>query len=389
MQFDSAKRVKNLPDNYFENLYKKAASQKTNQPIISLANGSPDLPTPKNIIKKLKIAADDKENYGYSPFSGKRNLRLAISNFYKREYGVDINPEREVAIFCGSNIGIYALPRVILNPGDYGILPDPYYPEYPPAIHLAGGKIYYAPLAEQNNFLPKISKIPNDIANKAKLIFLNYPNNPTGAIAPKNFFSKAVNFGKKHHLVVINDFAYASVYFKQKPLSLLQIDKKKEVSVELYTFSKTYSMAGWRLGFAVGNASIIQDLKKYHSHVYSTVFGAVQDAGVEALTGSQTGANKIRATYKKRRNFLISGLKKLQWAFKAPQGSFFVWVKVPKGFKGEGFAHYLFQKTQILVAPGDGFGKLGKNYIRLSLVTNIKILNKALKRLEALKEVSL
>lgn len=389
MKFEPAKRMNKIPKSFFSVLDDKIAETRSELPLIDLSKGNPDLPTPKNIVSTLQKAAESTANDRYSPFDGKEDLKRAISVFYKREYGVQIDPESEVAIFSGAAIGLFAFPQVILNPGDYAIITDPHYPEYVPAIKLANGKIFECPLTKKNRFLPDFSGIPEDVLNKSKLLLLNYPNNPTGAVANRKFFTQTIRFANEHNLVVINDFAYASLGYEEKPVSLLQIPGAVQSAVEIYTLSKTYSMAGWRIGFAVGNKDIIASLKQYHAHAYSTVYGAVQDAAVEALTGSQKGANDILASYRKRRKLFVDGLNKLGYQVEAPKGTFFVWVSAPSGFDGERFANYLFDNASIAVAPGIGFGNEGKNYVRISLVQSEKVLETALKRINHLREVEL
>lgn len=385
MNFKPSDRLNEIPTSFFAGLDEKIANFKTNTSIIDLSKGNPDLPTPQNIVNALKKAADDPINDAYTPFEGKASLQQAISDFYEREYHVEIDPTTEVEIFNGAAVGIYALPQVILNPNDIALVPDPYYPEYIPAIQLAGGHIYHCPLLAQNHYLPDYPSIPTEISDKAKLLFLNYPNNPTGATATQAFFEKTIAFAKQHHLIAVNDFAYASLGFDSHPLSLLQIPGAKETAVEIYTLSKTYSMAGWRIGFAVGNADVIASLKKYHAHVYSTVYGAVQDAAIEALSGSQDGAVKIRKAYRQRRDLFVSGLRKLQFDVQPAAGTFFVWVRAPQQLTGQQFADQLLKQAGIAVAPGIGFGKEGQQYVRFSLVHSDKTLKEVLSRLQKME----
>lgn len=241
------------------------------------------------------------------------------------------------------------------------------------------------PIERQNHYLPDLSRIPQKVIKQAKILLLNYPNNPTGAIANKEFFKQAIAFGKEHQILVVNDFAYAAIGYDKQPLSLLQVDGAKEYAIELNTLSKTYDMAGWRVGYVLGNESVITALKKYHAHVYSTVFGAIQDAAVAGLDSDQEAAKHIRDVYQGRRDTLVSGLKRLGWDVEEPKGTFFVWTKVPYGYTGQAFAELILDQANVVVAPGIGFGASGKNYIRLSLTHDEELLKEVIKRFSELK----
>lgn len=384
--FQPSERARKLPVNFFDQLDNKLAeSEQTGLSFINLSKGNPDLPTPEHIVASLKAAADQPKNHAYPPFLGKENVRLAITDFYKKEYGVLLDPVNEVAIFHGSHIGITGIPQVLLNPGDYMLITDPCYPIYYSSATLSQAETYAMPLEESNQFLPDYRCIPGDVLKKARLVMLNYPNNPTGALATKDFFQRTIDFAREHRLPVINDFAYASLGFDQnKPLSILQTEHAKSVAVEVYTLSKTYNMAGWRFGFAVGNASIIKALNKFHTHAYSTVFGAIQDAAACALQSSQKCATDLVHIYQRRRDVLIDGLRRIGWKVASPPGTFFAWLKVPEGYDSQSFSKLLFQEAHIVVAPGIGFGEKGDPFIRISLVNSEEVLAEAVKRIEAL-----
>lgn len=380
MTFQAAERINQLPANFFARLDGEIIKASQVEPVINLAKGNPDIPTPDHIVEALQKAAKLPENHQYSPFSGKENLRQGIQDFYQREYGVSLN-RQQLAIFHGSVVGINGLPQISLNPGDYLITTNPCYPEYHTAVELAQGKIFQLPLTQENNFLPDLAAVPTEILAQAKVLLLNYPNNPTGAVATAEFFDEAIAFAEKNQLLLVNDFAYASLGFEEAPISLLSRPAAKEC-VELYTLSKTYSMAGWRVGFAVGNPTVLKQLNLYLSHVHSTLFGAVQDAAVAALTASQDSKEKIRQTYLTRRDFFVTGLKKIGWEVEAPAGTFFVWAKVPNNQDSQAFATKLLEKTRVAVAPGVGFGSAGKKYLRFSLTHNQEILGEVLDRFE-------
>ncbi|WP_311407847.1 aminotransferase class I/II-fold pyridoxal phosphate-dependent enzyme [Liquorilactobacillus uvarum] len=386
MNFQAANRIKKMPVNFFAELDQQiAAVNVKTRNVIDLSKGNPDIPTPNHIVESLKDAVSKKENQKYTPFKGKEGFRKAIQNFYQRQYNAQIDVNREIAIFHGAVVGINAVPQVLLDPGDYVITTDPCYPEYETTVSLAGGRIYKLPLLQTNGYLPDYAQIPNEILAKAKILLLNYLNNPTGAVASASFFASSLFFAREKNLLLVNDFAYASLGFDKAPVSLMSCPGAKENALEIYTLSKTYSMAGWRVGFAVGNASVIEALNKYLAHGHSTVFGAVQDAASTALNSSQESSVEIKEEYQKRRNLLVSGLRKLNWSVEMTAGTFFVWVKIPVEYTSVSFAKLLLEKAQVAVAPGSGFGKYGEGYIRISLVCELEKLEEVLQRLKILK----
>lgn len=385
MDFKPADVVSKLPDNYFSAMNDTIAFYRSKGiDVIDLASGSPDQPTPQHIVDALKEAVEEPLNQGYPPFYGKTSAREAVAAFYKREYNVELDPETEVAVFNGSAIGVVGLPQSLLNPGDLLLTTDPAYPPYFAAAILARAHVHTIPVFEEQRFLPDYETVPEDIARQVKLLMLNYPNNPTGAVATEDFFEKTLAFAKKYSFPVLNDFAYGAFGFdRHKPLSFLQQPEGKAYGVELYTASKTYNMAGWRFGFAVGNASVIGAFKHYHTQAYSTIFGAVQDAAIAALLGPQDGVRKLSALYEERRNFLVKRLRQIGWEVNAPKGSFFAWFKVPEGFTAESFAKVLLEEAHVAVAPGEGFGQQGRYYVRIGLVNSEERLNEAVERIAA------
>jgi L-glutamine---4-(methylsulfanyl)-2-oxobutanoate aminotransferase len=295
---------------------------------------------------------------------------------------VDINPEDEVAVLFGGKAGLVELPQCLLNPGDTVLVPDPGYPDYLSGVSLADARMVRMPLKEENHFLPEYGAISEDDSKEAKLMFLNYPNNPTGAVASKSFFEETVSFANKHDICVVHDFAYGGIGFDgKKPISFLETEGAKDAGIEIYTLSKTYNMAGWRVGFAVGNKSVIEAVNILQDHLYVSLFGAIQEAAVTALLGPQKCVEELVETYEARRETLIEGLKEIGWDVKAPAGSFFAWLKVPSGFSSVEFADFLLEKTKVVVAPGVGFGEYGEGYVRAGLLTSNERLKEAIRRI--------
>lgn len=383
MDFKPSNVVNELPGNYFNAMKEKIAQYRsTGIDVIDLASGNPDQPTPEPIIQALKEAIDQPENQGYPPFYGKKSTLEAISTFYKREYKVELDPETEIAVFNGSGIGIVGIPQSLLNPGDILLTADPAYPAYCAAASLARAVVQTIPVYEKDGYLPDYETVPQEILRQVKLLLLNYPNNPTGAIATEEFWEQTIAFAAKQQIPVLNDFAYGAFGFDgHKPLSLLQTPGAKEYAVETYTLSKTYNMAGWRFGFAVGNASIIAALKHYHTQAYSTIFGAVQDAAAVALLGSQESVQQLGLLYEQRRDVLVHKLRSIGWNVPSPQGTFFAWFRVPEGYTSESFATQLLEEAHVAVAQGEGFGTEGRAYVRVSLVNSEERLSEAVERI--------
>lgn len=379
-------KLQKLPTQFFASLVQKVnAAIAEGRDVINLGQGNPDRPTPPHIVSALQLAAEDPQTHKYSPFQGIQQLKEAAANFYKREYGVDIDPNREVAILGGSKIGLVELPIAVLNPGDYMLLPDPGYPDYLSGVVL--GDVHYdtLPLTEDNDFLPDYESLSDEIKQRAKLMYLNYPNNPTGATATLEFFQQTVDFAKQNDVAVVHDFAYGALGFDgERPPSFLQIEGAKEVGVELYTLSKTYNMAGWRVGFAVGNADIIAALNLIQDHLFCSIFPAIQHAAIAALNEDQHCVEEQLAIYERRRNVFIEEAHRIGWDVVAPKGSFFAWLKVPEGYTSEQFADLLLEKANVAVAAGNGFGEYGEGYIRVGLLVDESRLKEAISRIEAL-----
>jgi aminotransferase len=384
MEFSN--RLQQLPTQFFASLAAKTAKAiAEGRDIINLGQGNPDQPTPAHIVKALQQAAADPQTHKYSPFRGISELRHAAVEFYKREFGVEIDPDLEVAILAGTKIGLVELPLAVLNPGDSLLLPDPGYPDYLSGAPLADIAIDFMPLTAERAFLPDFHSLPEWVKERAKLLYLNYPNNPTGAVASKEFFDETVEFAKEHSIAVVHDFAYGAVGFDgQKPVSFLQSEGAKEVGIEMYTLSKTYNMAGWRVGFAVGNSKMIEALNLIQDHLFVSLFPAVQLAAAEALTGDQQCVEDLTKLYETRRNVLVEECTRIGWNVEAPRGSFFAWLRIPEGFTSLEFADYLFDHADITVAPGSGFGSRGEGYIRVGLLVDEARIAEAIARIEKL-----
>lgn len=380
-------RLKQLPPQFFASLVKKVNQAiSEGRDVINLGQGNPDQPTPSHIIKALQSAAEDPITHKYSPFRGTEDFRKAAATFYKREYQVDLDPNSEIAVLFGSKIGLVELPLALMNPNEWMMLPNPGYPDYLSSIPLADIQYDTMPLLEENNFLPNYEQLTLSQKERTKLLYLNYPNNPTGATANSDFFKKTVALGKDYDIGIVHDFAYGAIGFNgEKPISFLQTEGAKEVGIELYTLSKTYNMAGWRIGFAAGNKEMIEAINILQDHLFVSVFPAIQRAASEALLSDQSNVQNLVTLYQKRRDTLITECKRIGWDVEAPKGSFFAWLPVPKGFTSETFADYLLNQVDVAVAAGNGFGTFGEGYIRVGLLVDEQRIVEAIKRIKRLK----
>ncbi|MGV2622634.1 UNVERIFIED_CONTAM: pyridoxal phosphate-dependent aminotransferase [Halobacillus marinus] len=384
-QFPQSKALKRLPDQFFATLIDKLAAfeKEATMEVLNLGQGNPDQPTPNHIVESLQQASENPEYHKYPPFHGFDFLKNAVSEYYQREYGVDIDPKTEVAILPASKTGLVELCQCLLDPGDIALVPDPGYPDYWSGIEMVGAEMKSMPLLEENDFLPDYDQIDEESFQKAKMMFLNYPNNPTGAIADREFFERTIAEAEKNDVCVIHDFAYGAIGFDgKKPLSFMEVDGAKNVGVEVYTMSKTYNMAGWRVGFAVGNPSVIEALELIQDHYFCSLFGALQEASATALLSSQACVHELRDTYEERRDLLVTGLKEAGYNVMPCKGSFFVWLKVPEGYDSQSFADALLQKVGLFVAPGVGFGTHGEGYVRIGLNNSEEKLQESVRRFE-------
>ena len=383
MEIRFSKRLKNLPPYLFVEIDKaKREARKRGRDLIDLGIGDPDLPTPGSIIEKLYQASKDPRNHKYALDQGMPVLRQAIADWYKRRFNVDLNPETQILPLIGSKEGIAHMPLAFVNRGDYVLSPNPSYPPYRGSTILSDGKVQDMPLLEKNNFLPDFKKVRLEARKKAKLMFLNYPNNPTGAIADAGFYRQAIAFASKHNIIIAHDAAYSEMaYDNYKPLSFLEVEGAKDTGVEFHSLSKTYNMTGWRVGWVCGNAEIVSGIAKVKSNIDSGIFSAIQVAGVEALTGPQVHIRKMNAVYQERRDALCEGLSSLGWKVSKPKATFYVWVNVPKGYDSRSFSSLLLEKANIVATPGVGFGEHGEGYIRFALTVPKNRIAEAVERI--------
>ncbi|MDD5432918.1 MAG: LL-diaminopimelate aminotransferase [Candidatus Omnitrophica bacterium] len=382
--FKLSKKLNSLPPYLFLEIDKaKRKARAEGRDIIDIGIGDPDQPTPKYIIEALHQASLDPSTHRYALDQGMPALRRSIEGWYKRRFNVDLNPDTEVLPLIGSKEGIAHFPLGFLNEGDYSLVPDPCYPPYKGGTILAGGKPYLMPLLEQNAFLPDLKKIPASICKKAKIIFINYPNNPTNACAEKSFFKEVIDFVRKNKLILISDLAYSEMsYDGYKAPSIFEVEGAKEVAIEFHSLSKTYNMTGWRVGWACGNSELVAALAKVKSNVDSGIFTAIQLAGIAALEGPQDHVKNMCALYQERRDVLVGGLNSLGWKVRVPKATFYVWIKIPNKMSSIKFAALLLEKANIVATPGVGFGKYGEGYIRMALTVPKERIKEALERLK-------
>ncbi|OGW24074.1 MAG: LL-diaminopimelate aminotransferase, partial [Nitrospirae bacterium GWC2_42_7] len=351
--------------------------------LIDMSIGDPDIPTPPHIVKAMKKAVENPAHHRYPSYEGMLSFRLAVAQWYKRRFKVNLDPKTEVLSLIGSKEGIGHVPLAFIDPGDVVLVPSPGYPVYPVSVLFAGGESYMMPLLEKNGFLPDLTSIPQQILKKAKMIFINYPNNPTSATAQKSFYEKVISFAQKHNIIVCHDAAYSEIYFDgKKPLSFMQLKGAKEVGIEFHSLSKTYNMTGWRIGFAVGNKDILAGLGKVKSNLDSGIFQAIQEASITALNTDEKVLAKIRNIYQERRDVLYQGLSSIGIKLLKPKASFYLWAKVPKGFNSSTFVAHLLDKAGVLSTPGNGFGAPGEGYVRFALTVPVKRIKEAVLRIK-------
>ena len=378
-----AKRIENLPAYFYVEINKKIAEKRAKgEDIVTFAIGDPDMPTPPHIITRLCQAAQDPANHRYPETEGLPELRQAIAGWYNQRFGVSLDAGKEVLPLIGAKEGIAHIALCFIDPGDIALVPDPGYPVYSISTILAGGEPYYLPLLDENGFLPALDAIPEDILKRARLLWLNYPNNPTGAVADLDFFNKVVEFARKHDLAVCHDGPYSEVAFDgYRPISFMQADGAKEVGVEFHSLSKSYNMTGWRIGMVVGNAEMIDALKRVKSNLDSGIPQAIQYAAIEALTGAQDCIQEHNAIYQRRRDLVIDMLNSIGLEAKSPKAGLYVWAKVPQGYTSADLATDLLEKVGVVVTPGVTYGKNGDGYVRLSLTISDAGLVRGLSRL--------
>ncbi len=398
--FKVSKKLNSLPPYLFLEIDKaKRQARAQGRDIIDLGIGDPDQPTPKFIIDALSQAALDPANHRYALDQGMPVLRSAISDWYKDRFAVNLNPDTEILPLIGSKEGIAHFPLAFLDSGDISLVPDPCYPPYKGGTILAGGKPFLMPLLAANSFLPDLKKIPSATLKKAKIIFVNYPNNPTSACANDDFYQQLIKFAVKNNIIIISDLAYSEMtYDGYRPRSILEFSGSRETVIEFHSLSKTYNMTGWRSGWACGNSALVAALAKVKSNIDSGIFSAIQLAAVTALNGPQDYLKSMCQLYQERRDVLVDGLNTLGWSVKKPKATFYVWIKIPTKAKSTlrrcsgsmvskvepsiDFAARLLKDADIVVTPGIGFGKYGEGYIRMALTVSVMRIKEALDRIK-------
>lgn len=383
--FKKADRLEKLPPYLFKEIErKKAEVMARGVDIIDLGVGDPDLPTPSHIIEALKIAADNPVNHRYPAYSGINDFKEAIAEWYERRFGVKVVLD-EVISLIGSKEGIAHFPMAFINSGDIVLVPSPAYPVYNISTIFSGGESFFMPLLSKNNFKPDLDAIPDEIAAQARIMFINYPNNPTSASASLEFFTRVVEFARKNNILICHDAAYTEMSFDgYRAPSFLEVEGAKEVGLEFHSLSKTYNMTGWRIGFAVGNRKAIEGLGAIKSNIDSGVFQAIQMAGIEALRGDQSCVEEMVQIYTKRRDLMVTGLRNAGFDVDLPKATFYLWIKVPEGYTSTRLATRLLDEAGLVVTPGNGFGEPGEGYFRIALTQKREKIDEAIERINAI-----
>lgn len=385
--FPFADRLATLPPYLFAAIDKaKAAVKARGVDIISLGIGDPDMPTPDFIIEALHEAAKKPANHQYPSYIGMLSFREAVAGWYGKRFGVELAPQSEVLTLIGSKEGIAHFPIAFINPGDLALVCTPNYPVYNIAVNFAGGEVEFVPLTDANDFLPDLDAISEESWQRAKMIFVNYPNNPTAATATPEFYKKLIARARETNTIIVNDAAYTEMYFDEqdKPCSILEFEGAKDVAIEFHSLSKTFNMTGWRIGMAVGNPSLVQGLGKVKENVDSGAFQAVQEAGIAALAKGAPYVTEFRKVYRERRDSVCAALAKVGIEHRVPKASVFVWAKVPQGKTSTAFCTEVLEKTGVVVTPGNGFGAPGEGFFRISLTVPSDRLEEAVSRIAAL-----
>jgi len=383
MKIEAADRVRALPPYLFAAIDRmKSEARQRGMDVIDFGIGDPDVPTPEPIIEALCRAARRPENHRYPAYPGKLECRRACAEFYARRFGVSLDPASEVLTLIGSKEGIAHLPLAMMNPGDLALVPDPAYPVYATTVRFVGGEVLRYRLRSADEFLPDLDAIPEEAARRAKLLYINYPNNPTGGVASLEDLQRIEAFAERHDLIVVSDLAYSEMFFEDPPPpSFLQVPGARARCIEFYSLSKTYNMTGWRVGFAVGEPTLCAALGKIKTNMDSGVFGAVQDAAIAAITGDQGSVEVMRRTYRERRDVLAAALRQLGLAVRPPKATFYFFAALPAGVKSMDFAARLLQEAGIVCTPGVGFGEGGEGFVRFALSVPIERIREAADRL--------
>ena len=378
-----ASRIEKVPPYLFVGISRKIAEKRAQGiDVISFGIGDPDIPTPENVVEKLRETALDSPNHRYPETDGLPEFRQAVADWYQRRFGISVHPDKETLPLIGAKEGIGHAALCFIEPGDIALVPDPGYPVYSVGTWFAGGECHWMPLLEENGWMPDLDAIPGDVADKATVMWLNYPNNPTGAIADADYFAKVVEFAKAHDIAVMHDASYSEVAFDgYRPISFLETPGAIDVGVEFHSLSKSYNMTGWRLGMAVGNEDIISALMVIKSNLDSGVPNAIQYMGMEAMELSQDAIDERNAIYEHRRDRVVQTLRDIGLDAIPPKASLYVWTRIPEGFTSAEFTALLLDEADIVVTPGNGYGEYGEGYIRLSLTINDEDMEKGLARL--------
>ena len=380
-----ARRIEQLPPYLFVEISRKIAQKRAEGiDVVTFAIGDPDIPTPPHILDRLQEASQDPPNHRYPESEGLPELRRAVAQWYEERFGVTLDPDKEILPLIGAKEGIGHAALCFIDPGDVALVPDPGYPVYSVGTMFAGGECHWMPLVEENQWLPDLKAIPSEVADRAKAMWLNYPNNPTGAIAGEDFFEEVVDFAKRHDVPVLHDAPYTEVaYDDYRPMSFLQARGAKDVGIEFHSLSKSYNMTGWRIGMAVGNAEMINALMRVKSNLDSGIPQAIQHAAIEALQGPQDCIQEHNRIYQRRRDKVVATLRQIGLEVSVPRASLYVWAKLPPGWKSGAFSALLIEEKAIVVTPGAGYGRYGEGYIRLSLTIADEQMEKGLERLRS------
>jgi LL-diaminopimelate aminotransferase len=379
-----AQRVKDLPPYLFERIdaMKQDALEK-GVDLIDLSIGDPDIPTPGHIVEAMKKAVENHEHHHYPSSSGMISFREAAAGWLKTRFGIKVDPAKELVSVIGSKEAVGHLPLAYVNPGDVVLVPTPGYPVYAIGTLFAGGQSHFMPLLEKNAYLPDFGAIPEDVLKKAKLMWLNYPNNPTAAPATREMFLDAIELARKYDIVIAHDSAYSELYFDgNRPMSFLEIEGAMDVGIEIHSLSKTYNMTGWRIGFVAGNSKIIGGLANIKSNLDSGVFQAIQEASIAAFQTKEDVLEELRNTYEARRDTLHDGLRSAGLSVNKPEATFYLWCRVPEGFDSAGYSTHLLEKAGVLATPGNGFGEPGEGYIRFALTVGVERIKEAVERIK-------
>ncbi|AFY69408.1 LL-diaminopimelate aminotransferase apoenzyme [Thalassoporum mexicanum PCC 7367] len=382
MQF--AKRLDKIPPYLFAEIDRKREELLAKGvDIINMGVGDPDKPTPDHVVKTAIEAIQDPSTHDYPPYKGTKEFRTAAADYMAKRFGVTgLDPDTEIVSSIGSKEAIHNIFLAFVEPGDYTLIPDPAYPVYRTATIFAGGDYHTMPLVEENGFLPDLSKIPTEIAQKAKLLWINYPNNPTGALASLEYFKELVDFCKKYEILLCHDNAYTEMaYDGYKPPSILQVEGARDIAIEYHSCSKSYNMTGWRVGFVAGCAKGIKGLGQVKTNVDSGIFKAIQRAAIAAFQTSEADLQALMSVYQKRRDIVIEGLRSLGWQIEAPKATLYIWARVPSGYTSTEFVTLLLEKCGIIVPPGNGYGEYGEGYFRIALTVEDDRIHEAIKRM--------